>query len=128
MHELTISVVSPPKAWDTFDSIALHVSGKKSILPAEGTVEGLSFKVPFDLKPDGTPFGEFIQHHGDKRRFIYLTWRGARGRETQMFRRIKLHFDKLPPLPWPDQRHVARIAGTDRKGGPACASADVLDS
>jgi hypothetical protein len=68
--------------------------------------------------------------HGPKgERFLYLVWvaRAASGEGDQMFRRAKLQLDGVPealltraldggmPL-------VAKLALTDQKGGPLCAS------
>ena len=61
-------------------------------------------------------------------RFLYISWTGEAGGRRQMFRRMKI---PLKTISWeqiervqrdPKARLVATVQGTDRRGGPACAT------
>ena len=61
-------------------------------------------------------------------RFLYISWTGEAGGRRQMFRRMKI---PLRTISWeqveqvqrdPRARLVATVRGTDRRGGPACAT------
>ena len=89
------------------------------------------FEFDVDILPDdagGWDFrGPYV--HGKRgERFLYLTWGDhPPGGGYEMFRRAKLHLSSLDPAlittaAAAADRLVARLALTDGKGGPRCAS------
>lgn len=61
-------------------------------------------------------------------RFLYISWTGEVDGQRRMFRRMKI---PLATITWdqidrlrrdPRSRLVATVQGTDRRGGPACAT------
>lgn len=86
------------------------------------------FEATFELKTDRSgnlqPSGPAVQRQNDGRRFVYLSWCGTQGPETRMFRRLKVFFDTVPGFPGPLEEYRVQVKGTDRRGGPACATAE----
>jgi hypothetical protein len=89
------------------------------------------FEFDIDTLPDdrgGWDFrGPYV--HGKRgERFLYLTWGDhPPGSDFAMFRRAKLHLSCLDPAlitaaTTPAHHLVARLALTDGRGGPRCAS------
>jgi Family of unknown function (DUF5990) len=96
-----------------------------------GDAEKAAFEFEVDIVPaaDGTwDFRGPYVHGKPRERFLYLTWgdRTPDG-EFAMFRRAKLHLsgldsDLAAKAADPGHRLVARLALTDARGGPRCAS------
>ncbi len=126
MVRLRIWLEDAPTACGDYTRVQPFLQTKKQMIPAaEQAGADVAFDVTFDLV-EGVPKGEAIYYYGDKRRFIYIAWRGSlNGAMPAMFRRIKLYADQLPPLVDGTSLEV-RIAGRDAKGMPACSTAKVL--
>ena len=96
-----------------------------------GDADVAEFEFDIDVLPaeDGSWDFRGPYVHGKRgERFLYLTW-GDRppGGEFAMFRRAKLHLscldaDLVARAAEPGHRLVARLALTDGRGGPRCAS------
>lgn len=96
--------------------------------------ETLEFRGELRLKPtlrqgDAPPvfLGPFT-HGPAGGRFLYISWTGVVDGQRRMFRRMKI---PLATIAWeqvarvgrdPHARLVATVQGTDRGGGPACAT------
>jgi Family of unknown function (DUF5990) len=134
--ELTIriSVLDPPRG------VAMQVQrGRDGLLPAaHATSELLWFEFVLRLgppQPDGRPnfLGEFAQGPRDAR-FVYVN-SGQRAGQTDSGwdRRAKVSLMGITAahleaaLCEPDAVLEARIQGTGRDGGPACATVPLLD-
>lgn len=128
MPTLYLTVVQPPRTFppEGAESIELWLdAGKDTRVRADWQPNGdAKFKIPFEVGPDRSgaivPKGPVIRYHGDKRPFVYLDWTI----DHRCFRRIKVFFEKFFD-PAREEYHVA-IAGTDRRGGPACATATIV--
>lgn len=65
-------------------------------------------------------------------RFLYISWTGDQQGRRTMFRRMKLPLKSITwdqidqVLQQPGAILVATVAGTDRRGGPACATVSLL--
>lgn len=100
-----------------------------------GLVPGDADAAEFDLTVDIVPVagggwdfrGPYV-HGKPGQRFLYLTWGDQPpGGAFAMFRRAKLHLSPLDPglideAAHPGHRLVARLALTDGRGTPRCAS------
>jgi hypothetical protein len=96
-----------------------------------GDAAGATFEFDVDILPSGDGAWDFRGPyvHGKRgERFLYLTWGDLSPTgEFAMFRRAKLHLSCLEePLITsaadPGRHRVARLALTDGRGGPRCAS------
>jgi hypothetical protein len=123
MPALRITVENAPKSWAAYDEICLKLQTKKTFLdPLRSEGDSLQFEAQFEIR-DNKPKGEVVWDHGDKRKFIYLTWFGTNSTGTQSFRRIKLYFTQMEP--WNEGVEI-RINGVLKDGTPACSTARVL--
>lgn len=128
MPVVSITVVDPPSSFaaEGPGPIELWLDEGRRVPPTRLSNGDLVFEVEFEVVSlrDGTraPKGPAVRHHGDKRRFVYLDWT----RDGVMFRRIKVFFDTF--LIGERERYSVSVAGRDRKGGPACATATVLSA
>lgn len=127
----------PPDRFHEYDAVQLGIQQKEAIHPGVLRGDGaLCFECPVRARRDpatGLPnfLGPFV--HGPRgARFLYLTWTGRRSGEREMFRRMKIH---LSGISWEEVTEAAasgvaleaRVSGTGRDGGPACASVPLLD-
>ena len=96
-----------------------------------GDAAEANFEFDVDVLPDDTGGWDFRGPyvHGKRgERFLYLTWGDhPPGGAFTMFRRAKLHLSSLDSAliaaaTAPAHRLVARLALTDARGGPRCAS------
>ena len=96
-----------------------------------GDAAEATFEFDVDILPDDTAGWDFRGPyvHGKRgERFVYLTWGDhPPGGDFTMFRRAKLHLSCLDPnvitaASEPGNSLVARLALTDARGGPRCAS------
>jgi hypothetical protein len=95
-----------------------------------GDADAAEFDFTVDILPAAGSWdyrGPYV-HGKPGERFLYLTW-GDRppGGAFAMFRRAKLHLSPIDAglverAAAPGQRLVARLALTDGRGGPRCAS------
>jgi hypothetical protein len=130
---IRITVLHPPRG------VAFQVQrGRTELLPAaRATEEALSFDFAVRLgasRPDGSPtlLGEFAQGPPGSR-FVYVT-SGVRAGQTKSCweRRAKVPLTGITPaqietvLSRPGTVLEARIEGTGRDGGPACATVPLL--
>ena len=133
MATFQITVVDPPSEFPGYADIDLFLQTPTGYIAAASKSESaFVFEAPFELKADrsGTlqPTGPAVQRQNDGRRFVYLSWRGTQGSMTSMFRRLKVFFDTVPGFPGPLAQYHLRVKGTDKRGGPACATAEVLNA
>lgn len=117
MPSLKVQIVDPPTEFAPHGKIWHQVQLKRGYLDPVAPNE---YQLQFDLV-DGVPKGDIVHYHGDKRRFIYIQWYGARG---EKFRRIKLFFEHF--LRDGVDSYEVRIAGSMKDGSPACSTARVL--
>ena len=121
MKTFTIIVDNPPKEFDGMTNLRLKLQTPTGYV--DGTSDGtdLRFDLTYEEKVDRQgriqPSAPFVQRQPDCRRFVHLSWIG----NGQVFRRLKVFFDQIP-----EGGTTVRVEGWDRKGGPACASARVL--
>ena len=96
-----------------------------------GDAEAAAFDLTVDILPaagGGWDFRGPYVHGKPGERFLYLTWGDhPPGGGFTMFRRAKLHLspldtDLVERAAAPGHRLVARLALTDARGGPRCAS------
>lgn len=133
MPTLRIIVFAPPREFEGAKDLRLTMSSKSGEIEAKSEGDSLIFEAEFEMKADrsGTmyPSGLEVVHHGDKRRFIYLNWWGETAEGYRCFRRMKVFFERIPNFGdgMADQYEVF-IKGTDKRGGPACASVELLPS
>jgi|GEM_PF-2445781 len=132
MPTLRITVQDPPSEFSDYGEIKLLLEMPMGLAdPGSHSGRDLIFEVPFELKPDRSeilqPSGPLIQRQNDGRRFVYLNWLGRQNGESIRFRRLKIFFDKVHGFPGSSERYETRIMGVDKKGGPACATAQVLN-
>jgi len=130
MPSFQITVVEPPSEFSDYTEIGLFLQTEAGFVPpVRKDAEAIVFEVPFELKADRSgvlqPTGPAVQR-GDGRRFVYLSWCGKQGASAVMFRRLKVFFDRIPGFPGPLEAYRLRVKGTDKRGGPACATAEVL--
>ncbi len=133
MPILRITVVEPPSEFTGYAKIALYLQTDGGYLPPKSHSESaIVFEVPFELKVDRSgafqPIGPSIQRQNDGRRFVYLCWCGTQGTTTTMFRRLKVFFDTAAGFPGSSAEYEVHVKGKDKRGGPACATAEVLRS
>lgn len=123
MPELHISVEGIPRVFGECTDLRLKLQTKKAFLdPCVEGEDSLEFRVQFEIK-DGKPRGEMVWDHGDKRKFVYLTWFGVTPLGIKSFRRIKLYFNQFEP--WEEGAFV-RISGKMPDGSPACSTARLM--
>ena len=132
----------PPEACVGQTKIALGIQRRDTrgdeVLPATYLPDG-SAEVRGELrrKEESTPpvfLGPFT-FGPPAGRFLYLSWSGvpADGGPRRMFRRIKIPLAGISArllaelARTPGAELVARIAGTARDGGPACATVALLE-
>jgi hypothetical protein len=130
---LRITVVAPPAG------VTFRVQRGKSDLdaPVEEDAGHLSFDVTVrvvDPRPDGSPDfrGPCVQGRPGER-FVYVNSGTSAGQAGSCWtRRMKVHLAGIPreladrALADPSLRLEARVAGTARDGGPACATVPLL--
>lgn len=131
MPTLWITVLEPPTEYLATTDIKLFLQSKTgNFPPTERDAGAAVFEVPFDFKADKSgvlqPAGPAIQVHGDKRRFVYLAWHGRQGAASGMFRRMKVYFDRIPGYPGTTDEYRVSVKGTDKRGGPACATVELI--
>jgi hypothetical protein len=88
-----------------------------------GDAPEAAFELELTPVGPGEARGPFVQGRRGER-FLYLVW--AAGSDRTMFRRLKLMLADVPPEAWaaaqePGHGLEARLALTDRCGGPLCA-------
>lgn len=124
MPRLKITVESIPSEFGGCENLQLKLQTKKTFLdPIQKEENKLVFETEFEVKDD-KPKGEAVWDHGDKRKFIYLTWFGTQNGFTKSFRRIKLYFSQMEP--WQEGVSI-RISGVLKDGTPACSTAKVIE-
>ncbi len=95
---------------------ALEFSGELRLKPAAG--RGAASPIFLGPYTHGPPTG----------RFLYISWTGEVEGQRRMFRRMKIPLatisrDQIERVRGdPRARLVATVHGTDRRGGPACAT------
>lgn len=125
----------PAAACGPAQRIEAGVQGGEEIEQSQAPVgEALEFDGELRLKApvrQGAASPVFLgpyTHGPPTGRFLYISWTGEVGGPRQMFRRMKI---PLGTISWeqiervqrdPHARLVATVRGTDRKGGPACAT------
>jgi hypothetical protein len=127
-YSLRIDLVDPPRAFDGMADVEARLEVGKDSLPGEWLDErDVSFVVDFDLRFNGDfgwrPVGPAIKLEKDGSRFVYLGWYGTKDGVRSRFRRLKVPLGGIDDFM--DEPRI-RVAGTDAKGGPACAKATVL--
>jgi hypothetical protein len=122
----------PGRSFAEHDHVHVGVQCRKDAVDlTPGDAPEATFAFDIDILPTddgGWDFrGPYI--HGPRgERFIYLSWVDLPpGSEGAMFRRAKLHLSCLDAAlitaaAEPGRRLTARLALTDGKGGPRCAS------
>jgi hypothetical protein len=130
---LRITLVQPPR-----DVVFCLQSGKTEIVsPVRSTGDDLSFDLSVRVgeRPDGQPnlLGAFAQGP-PAGRFVYVNSGTSAGQAgSRWTRRAKIHLSAITwpmieeTLTAPDNVLEARIAGTGKDGGPACATIPLLD-
>jgi len=133
MSTLRIVVFAAPRECEGAKDLRLTMSSKDGEIASKAQGDSLLFELEFEMKADRSgamhPSGPEVVHHGDKRRFVYLNWWGQTAEGYQCFRRIKVFFARIPNFGegMADEYEVF-IKGTDKRGGPACASVELLAS
>ena len=121
MKTLTIIVDNPPTEFDGMTNLRLALQTPTGYVDGLREGQDLRFDLMYEEKADRQgrvqPAGPFVQRQPDGRRFVYLSWIG----NGTSFRRLKVFFDQVP-----EGASTVRVDGRDRKGGPACASARVI--
>jgi len=123
----------PGRTWGEHEHV--HVGMQCRSDPVDlvpGDAAEATFEFDVDIVPDDTGGWDFRGPyvHGKRgERFLYLTWGDQPpDGEFAMFRRAKLHLSCLDPAviaaaaTTPAHDLVARLALTDTRGGPRCAS------
>jgi hypothetical protein len=130
---LRITFLQPPR-----DVVFCLQSGKTEIVSPVRSAGGdlsFDFNVRVGQRPDGQPnfLGPFAQGP-PAGRFVYVNSGTCAGQaESAWTRRAKIHLSSISwplieeALAAPDGILEARIAGTSRDGGPACATVPLLD-
>ena len=125
---LRLSVVDPPKG-------VTHSLQDKDSVPVDARVSAgktLAFEIPLRLEEGKTGWrflGDFVRTEGKTRRFVYVATGQQAGQHVEGGRRAKVDL----PEPTPAMIKAAAsglvleasYAGTDAKGGPACATVKV---
>jgi hypothetical protein len=110
----------PGRDWSGYRNVHVGVQRRKEVVDlVPGDAAEAVFEIPLELSAG-------YLHGPPATRFVYLNWGevGADG-TFAMFRRAKIHLALIP-----DGEHpTARLALTDLRGGPVCASVkpDALD-
>lgn len=122
-YTLRVVLVDPPTEFDGLADLEARAEVGHDSFPAKNG----AFEFEYDLRFAGDhgwlPRGPAIRTEKDGRRFVYLGWYGTKDGVRTRFRRLKVH---LPKLDQPQEEFTIRVAGRDRKGGPACATATIL--
>jgi hypothetical protein len=92
--------------------------GREAIELVAGDADGARWEFDVDVR-NGRFTGPYVHGRGDER-FLYLVWVAGPGRE--MFRRAKLQLDSLDAAAADGGEVEGRLALTDDRGGPVCAS------
>lgn len=119
-YTLRIELVDPPREFDGMADLEARLEvGKDSFAGEDGV-----FTVEYDLRFAGDlgwlPSGPAIRAEKDGRRFVYIGWYGTKDGKRTRFRRLKVHLEGVDHFA---ESPTIRVAGRDRKGGPACATA-----
>lgn len=125
----------PPADWGSQARIEAGVQRGEEIEQSQATAgQALEFNGELRLKAlarQGIASPVFLgpyAHGPPTGRFLYVSWTGEVDGRRQMFRRMKI---PLGTISWeqvdqvqrdPRARLVATVQGTDRRGGPACAT------
>jgi len=119
-----ITVVDPPSEFGEYGRVKLLLQMPDRLV--EPIRPGV-FEILFKLKPDRSgapqPTGPAVQRGSDGRRFVYLCWLSAQG---VMFRRLKVFFDTATGFPEDLAIYEVHVNGRDKRGGPACATAQIV--
>jgi len=109
----------PGRTCGPSDEVQVGVQrGRDAIDLVPGDADGARWEFEVDVR-NGRFTGPYVHGRGDER-FLYLVW--VAGPHHEMFRRAKLQLDPLDAATADGRVVEGRLALTDDRGGPVCAS------
>ncbi len=91
----------------------------------------LAFELPVRVGPGPKFYGDFVRSEGPSRRFVYVASGKQAGQHIVLSRRMKIDIHDLPQTlidaAIAGRTLQAVFAGSDRDGGPACATCKPIE-